>query len=113
KAPAALFSGLEHRAPVKKELLIKLYQQIGRTADDLPYTPHFESLYGPYIGAHAEPKPSRAEVWRHLLNLRKGSKLPKLGEARSNPPDIAAESREKLRQLLGRDIGKRDRLPYT
>ena len=52
---------------MKKDLLIKLYQQIGRTADDLPYTPHFESLHGPYIAAQSEPKPSRAEVWRHLL----------------------------------------------
>jgi catechol 2,3-dioxygenase-like lactoylglutathione lyase family enzyme len=113
KAPTALFANVEHRVAAKKDVLIKLYQQIGRTADDLPYTPHFESLYGPYVAAHSDPKPSRAEVWRHLLNLRKAGKLPKLGEARSKPPDVDAECRTRLRQLLGKDIGKRDRLPYT
>ena len=111
--PAALFSGLEHRVPAKKELLIRLYEQIGRTADDLPYTPHFESLYGPYIAGFGDPKPSRAEVWRHLLTLRKAGKLPKLGEARSNPPTVPPESRAMLRELLGPDIGRRDRLPYS
>jgi catechol 2,3-dioxygenase-like lactoylglutathione lyase family enzyme len=113
KQSGALFAGVETRAPVKKDLLIQLYQKVGRTADDLPYTPHFESLYEPYASAQADPKPSRAEVWRHLLNLRKAAKLPKLGEARSNPPDVPPESRQKLRELLGESMGKRDRLPYT
>jgi catechol 2,3-dioxygenase-like lactoylglutathione lyase family enzyme len=113
KAPVALFAGVEHRVPAKKDLLIELYQKVGRTADDLPYTPHFESLFGPYAAAAGEPKPARAEVWRHLLNLRKAGKLPKLGEARSKPPDVDDESRKHLRELLGKDIGKRDRLPYT
>jgi catechol 2,3-dioxygenase-like lactoylglutathione lyase family enzyme len=113
KPPGGLFAGVEQHAPVKRDLLIKLYQQIGRTADDLPYTPHFESLYVPYIASQSDPKPGRAEVWRHLLNLRKGGKLPKLGEARSKPPDADPESRAMLRKLLGKDIGRRDRLPYT
>jgi hypothetical protein len=113
KTPAGLFAGVEQRVAAKKDLLVELYQKLGRTADDLPYTPHFESLYGPYAASHGEPKPSRAEVWRHLLNLRKAGKLPKLGDAKSKPPDVDPESRAKLRELLGKDIGKRDRLPYT
>jgi catechol 2,3-dioxygenase-like lactoylglutathione lyase family enzyme len=113
KQSGALFAGIEQRAPVKKDLLIQLYQKIGRTADDLPYTPHFESLYEPYAASQSDPKPSRAEVWRHLLNLRKAGKLPKLGEARSKPPDIPAEARDVLGKLLGEAKGKRDRLPYT
>jgi catechol 2,3-dioxygenase-like lactoylglutathione lyase family enzyme len=113
KQSGALFAGIEQRAPVKKDLLIQLYQKIGRTADDLPYTPHFESLYEPYAAAQADPKPSRSEVWRHLLNLRKAGKLPKLGEARSKPPDVPPESRQVLRSLMGEAKGKRDRLPYT
>ena len=108
-----LFSGIERRAIPKPDLLIKLYEQVGRTADDLPYTPHFESLYEPYVAAHADPKPDRAEVWRHLLNLRKGGKLPKLGEARSKPPALPGDTRDRLKALLGNDLGKRDRLPYT
>jgi catechol 2,3-dioxygenase-like lactoylglutathione lyase family enzyme len=113
RAPGALFSGIEHQVPVKREALIQVYQQIGRTADDLPYTPHFETLYLSYANQHAEPRPTRQEVWRHLLNLRKGGKLPRMGEARSAPPELDAESRNRLRQMLGSDIGKRDRLPYT
>src|SRR5207244_5873967 len=113
KSSCGLFAGVEQRAPVKKDLLLQLYQKVGRTADDLPYTPHFESLYEPYAQAQSDPKPSRAEVWRHLLNLRKAGKLPKLGEARSNPPDVTPEARDVLRKLLGQSKGKRDRLPYT
>ena len=113
KPAGALFAGIEPRVPVKKEALIAAYEQIGRTADDLPYTPHFESLYTTYAGSIPDPKPTRAEVWRHLLNLRKGGKLPKLGEARSKPPEISPEARATLREMLGEDIGKRDRLPYT
>jgi catechol 2,3-dioxygenase-like lactoylglutathione lyase family enzyme len=112
-ASTGLFPGVETSSAPKRELLIKLYEKIGRTADDLPYTPHFEQLYEPYIAEHPDPKPSRAEVWRHLLNLRKSKKLPKLGEARSTPPPLAGETRARLKALIGKDIGKRDRLPYT
>jgi hypothetical protein len=52
-------------------------------------------------------------VWRHLLNLRKGGKLPKLGAARSMPPEVPEADRQRLRAMLGQDIGRRDRLPYT
>jgi catechol 2,3-dioxygenase-like lactoylglutathione lyase family enzyme len=113
KVAGGLFAGVEQRAPVKKDILIKAYEATGRTADDLPYTPHFETLYRDYAAAHGEHKPTRGEVWRHLLNLRKGGKLPKLGPARSMPPEISPEERERLKQMLGKDIGKRDRLPYT
>lgn len=113
KAPGELFAGTEPRVAPKRDLLVKLYQQLGRTADDLPYTPHFESLYGPYAEAHPDPKPSRSETWRHLLNLRKGGKLPKLGEAKSRPPTVTPEEVAALKALLGPDLGKRDRLPYT
>jgi catechol 2,3-dioxygenase-like lactoylglutathione lyase family enzyme len=109
----SLFSGIEPRIGAKREELSKIYQGIGRTADDLPYTPHFEKLFSDYAATFPDPKPTRAEVWRHLLNLRKGGKLPKLGEARSTPPPVSEEDRVKLREMLGPDIGKRDRLPYT
>ena len=108
-----LFSGIEPRVSAKREELVQAYVAVGRTADDLPYTPHFEKLYSDYSAHFPDPKPTRAEVWRHLLNLRKGGKLPKLGEARSIPPEISSEERAKLREMLGADIGKRDRLPYT
>jgi catechol 2,3-dioxygenase-like lactoylglutathione lyase family enzyme len=112
-AGGTLFAGIEQRTAVKRDLLSKLYVKVGRTADDLPYTPHFESLYGGYIKDHANPVPTRSEVWRHLLNMRKAGKLPKLGEARSPAPEIAPELRQKLRDMLGDDIGRRDRMPYS
>jgi catechol 2,3-dioxygenase-like lactoylglutathione lyase family enzyme len=113
KSPGALFAGVEQRVAVKRDLLINLYEKTARTADDLPYTPHFETLYKDYAAGHGEPRPTRGEVWRHLLNLRKGGKLPKLGPARSQPPEVSDQERERLREMLGADIGKRDRLPYT
>ncbi|HLL88522.1 MAG TPA: VOC family protein [Tepidisphaeraceae bacterium] len=113
KAPDGLFAGVESRVAPKKDVLAKAYEEIGRTADDLPYTAHFEKLYSTYTAAHGDPKPTRAETWRHLLNLRKAGKLPKVGDARSVPPDVAPEAVAKLKELLGTDIGKRDRLPYT
>lgn len=114
KAPGALFAGVETdtKSRGKPAVLVKTYEQLGRTADDLPYTPHFETLYRDYT-SQLDPVPTRQEVWRQLLNLRKGGKLPKLGEARSRPPEVPPEDRARLRQMLGEDIGKRDRLPYT
>lgn len=110
----ALFSGVENKTPIHRELLAELYEKIGRTADDLPYTPHFESLYTAYIEPMPEPKPTRAEVWRHVLNLRKKKGgLAKLGSARSQPPAISDDQRARLLEMLGPDIGRRDRLPYT
>lgn len=113
KPAGALFAGVEQRAKVDRAALTKAYEAIGRTADDLPYTPHFETLFRDYIAALPDPKPGRAETWRHLLNLRKAGKLPKLGEARSRPPEISDDHRQQLREMLGDAIGKRDRLPYT
>jgi catechol 2,3-dioxygenase-like lactoylglutathione lyase family enzyme len=111
-APDALFAGVPQHTPAKRELLIEIYQKIGRTADDLPYTPQFEKLYQSYTSSQ-NPKPTHEEVWRHLLNLRKSGKLPRLGEARSQPPQVTPQDAQLLRELLGRDIGKRDRLPYS
>jgi catechol 2,3-dioxygenase-like lactoylglutathione lyase family enzyme len=113
KAPLGLFPGVEQRLDPKRGALAEIYEKIGRTADDLPYTPHFESLWRAYAAAHGEHQPTRGETWRHLLNLRKGGKLPRLGPARSQPPEISPEERDRHRQMLGPDIGKRDRLPYT
>jgi predicted enzyme related to lactoylglutathione lyase len=109
----ALFAGVETKVAAKKDLLATIYHNTARTADDLPYTPHFESLYAAYIKQLAEPKPTRQEVWRHLLNLRKAGSLPKLGPAKSKPPKLDRDEEDRLRELLGDAIGKRDRLPYT
>lgn len=113
RLPGALFPGIEPRVPAKREMLVALYGKIGRTADDLPYTPHFETLYSSYAALHDPVVPTRKEVWRHLLNLRKGGKLPRLGAARSIPPEISADDKALLIELVGEEMGRRDRLPYT
>jgi catechol 2,3-dioxygenase-like lactoylglutathione lyase family enzyme len=113
KVAGGLFAGMEPAHRPKRDVLIALYEKTGRTADDLPYTPHFENIYKGYIQQYGENAPTREETWRHLLNVRKRGILPKLGEARSKPPEVSDESLGKLRDLLGKDIGKRDRLPYT
>jgi catechol 2,3-dioxygenase-like lactoylglutathione lyase family enzyme len=118
-APAVLFAGVEVMEPQLasgRDLLIQIYQQIGRTADDLPYTPQFEELYRQYSARQDGPRPTRRQVWRYLLNLRKGGKLPRLGEAGSESPQISPDAEQALRRLLKNQIGqigKRDRLPYT
>jgi catechol 2,3-dioxygenase-like lactoylglutathione lyase family enzyme len=113
KPPGALFAGVTPKIPVNREALSRIYQSIGRTADDLPYTPDFERLHTTYAAEFRDNKPSKEDTWRHLLNIRKAGKLPKLGDARSKPPDLSDEHKQLLRSLLGPDIGKRDRLPYT
>jgi hypothetical protein len=113
KAADGLFPGVEPDAAAKPTVLIDIYQRIGRTADDLPYTPHFERLYALYAAQHGAAKPTRRQTWRHLLNLRKSGKLPKLGEAPTAPPRAPPEAIELLKKLIGAGLGKRDRLPYT
>jgi catechol 2,3-dioxygenase-like lactoylglutathione lyase family enzyme len=113
KVATGLFAGIEPAQRPKRDVLISLYEKTGRTADDLPYTPHFETLYRSYAQQYGTTPPTRQEVWRHLLNVRKRGILPKLGEARSKPPAVSDESLRSLREMLGKDIGKRDRLPYS
>jgi catechol 2,3-dioxygenase-like lactoylglutathione lyase family enzyme len=109
----SLFPGVPQKLTPQRDKLVAIYTSINRTADDLPYTPHFESLYEQYIADIPPPKPDRAEVWRHLLTVRKSGKLPKVGEARSKPPSLTPEQRTALTETLGKEIGRRDRLPYT
>jgi catechol 2,3-dioxygenase-like lactoylglutathione lyase family enzyme len=112
-AAAGLFPGTEPDATVKPGLLARLYEEVGRTADDLPYTPDFEKLHAAYAAAHAEAKPTRRQTWRHLLTLRKSGILPKLGQTRTSPPKASEEAIALLKQLIGPKMGRRDGLPYT
>ena len=100
-------------AGADRAALIAVYEKIGRTADDLPYTPHFERLHAMYARQFKANKPDHAAVWRQLLAIRKAGKLPKLGQAASRPPILEDADKRRLRELLGPDLGKRDRLPYT
>ena len=84
--PRLILAIVEFELAWAPHLLSTIYQNIGRTAGDLPYTPHFESLYSSYTRDAQDDKPTRQEVWRHLLNMRKAGQLPKLGPAKSKPP---------------------------
>ncbi len=115
--PHALFPGVEAKLSPKRQELARLYEAAGRTADDLPYTPQFETIHAAYAALFPEPQPARAETWRHLLLLRKRGELPKLGAARSGPPNVEATAvalvHELIGDLFGGKIGRRDRLPYS
>ncbi len=110
----ALFAGAPPEKIVpKKDELARIYLSIGRTADDLPYTPEFESLFEQYGEVMEGRKIDHAEVWRQLLTMRKAKLLPRLGPAITRPPEVKPEEKQHLRALLGADIGRRDRLPYS
>ena len=116
--PHALFPGVAAKLSPRRETLARLYEKAGRTADDLPYTPQFESIHTAYAAGFPEPQPDRAETWRHLLLLRKGGDLPKLGAAKSAPPptsDVKAVDlvHRLILECFAGNIGRRDRLPYS
>jgi len=105
------------------DLLINVYQQQGRTLDDLPYTDEFEAIYQTVVseerspaGDDDAPTMSRAELFHRLHNLRKAGRLPRLGRAASSPPRLDDEQEQMLIQLVEAAIGKlslRDQLLYT
>lgn len=100
------------------DLLTSVYQKQGRTLDDLPYTDEFEALYSAMYGDEDdEPgRPSRAQVFHRLHNLRKAGKLPRLGQAAGERPRINPEQEALLVSLVEAEVGaisKRDQLVYT
>jgi len=97
------------------DLLTSVYQKLGRTLDDLPYTPQFDALYDAMYGA-LDDGPPRGVVFRRLHNLRKAGKLPRLGRAPGQPPRIDAEHEALLIRVVEAEhgpISTRDQLPYT
>ena len=84
----------------------------GELADDLPYTPHFESLFRPYAAVCRAEADAAGDVAASAEPAEAGA-LAKLGEARSKPPEIEPEQAVQLRDMLGDDIRRRDRLPYS
>ncbi len=56
--------------------LIHEYIRVGVPVDHLAYTEHFEKLYSGLVDKAEVP--SRKDVFRRLLNLRKRGKIPRL-----------------------------------
>ncbi len=95
------------------ELLISVYRKQGRTLDDLPYTPEFVAI-ADALGA--ETLGARASLFHRLHNLRKASKLPRLGKAAATRPRIDPAQEKLLAIEVEQAVGSlslRDRLPYT
>lgn len=92
--------------------LIAAYQKAGRTLDDLPYTPEFESIYSEIA---RDGTPTRREVFHRLHTLRKAARLPRVGKAPSAPPRISEDDEDALIKLVCKAVEKlshRDQLPF-
>ncbi|MEX0885883.1 MAG: hypothetical protein WD009_05540 [Phycisphaeraceae bacterium] len=63
-----------HLKAEHKRVLIELYERTERTADDLPYTDEFETLYTGFI-ARTGLTLTRHDVWRALSSQRKAKRL--------------------------------------
>ncbi|MFO0873598.1 MAG: hypothetical protein U0575_06455 [Phycisphaerales bacterium] len=104
--------------PEPDQKLAALYQQTGRTLDDLPYTDEFDRLFN---AVQAElPGESFAATKRslfdRLLTLRKRAVLPRLGRGWSDAIKLDSAQEARLAELVVGKIGRlalRDRLPYT
>ncbi|HYE62240.1 MAG TPA: hypothetical protein VD997_09605 [Phycisphaerales bacterium] len=111
----SLFGGGDADKPSlaqEDQLLIEAYQAAGRTLDDLPYTPEFETLYA----AAGEPAGrDRRSVFHRLHNLRKAGKLPRMGRASEPAPKVTPEDEALLTRLVVDQVGtlgQRDQLPF-
>lgn len=62
--------------------LARIYGEIGRSVDELAYTPEFDQLYQHYQDAGHQG--SKHEVFRRLLTLRKAGLLPRLFRSMSS-----------------------------
>ncbi len=99
-------------------LLISVYQRVGRTLDDLPYTDDFEAIYTAMYGPEGRDAQgvTRTDVFHRLHNLRKAGKLPRLGRAVGKPAKIEPEHETLLTMMVEDAVGKlslRDRLVYA
>jgi argininosuccinate lyase len=113
-APDVSLFGTKLPGAAADQKLIEVYEQVGRTLDDLPYTAEFDRIYravdGETIGL------SRHDVLHRLHNLRKAGRLPKAGRGSTSPPRIEAKEEGSLRELVveaAGSLGQRDQLPYT
>lgn len=65
------------------EDLIRAYREVGRSVDDLAYTPEFDRLVELYT--HAGHGADKSQVFRRLLILRKSGLLPRLFRPTGEP----------------------------
>lgn len=95
--------------------LARAYERVGRTLDDLPYTPDFLALCRDAGLNDADPAVLR-ETLRRLQRLRKSGKLARVGKAAGSPPAVSPKEEELLTSLVveaAGSLGQRDQLPYS
>lgn len=93
------------------DVLIAAYVAAGRTLDDLPYTPEFESI----LRAIGASEGDRAGVFHRLHNLRKAHRLPRLGRAATRSIKVSPSEESVLVELVRTavgSLGQRDQLLY-
>ncbi|MBY0310584.1 MAG: argininosuccinate lyase [Phycisphaerales bacterium] len=95
------------------DALVTLYEQTGRTLDDLPYTEDFDTLAAKAKTTY--PSLNTYALFRKLHTLRKAGKLPRIGRPSTLPVKLEPGEEQWLRdrvvQVVG-TLGQRDRLPY-
>jgi argininosuccinate lyase len=118
-ATGVLFAGAEDEPTGRKASdaalapVLAEYEQIGRTLDDLPYTPEFDRLHAAAL--RSLPGVSKKDLLHKLHNLRKRSALPKVGRSPALPVRLDPGEEEWLREAVVRtcgSLGQRDQLPY-
>jgi hypothetical protein len=96
------------------ERLIAAYKRMGRSVDELPYSPEFD-LIASTLQEHGDER-DKGTLVRRLFNLRKAARLPSTernaGRPQKLPVDDVALVEDLLRETLP-TIGGRDRLLYS
>lgn len=94
--------------------LLSEYERLGRTLDDLAYTPEFDELVARARG-RGDTRTER-QILHRLMNLRKAARLPRVGRGPTPPVRIDPAHERLLRDLVVEEcgaIGVRDQLPYS
>ncbi|MCC6949995.1 MAG: hypothetical protein IT433_00970 [Phycisphaerales bacterium] len=108
----SLFGDIRPRSLDGDDRLLAAYVEVGRTLDDLPYTEEFEKLVAVLGGEGAV---ARREVLHRLQNLRKATRLPRLGRAASPSIKVTQDEESLLVALVTEQagtLGQRDQLVY-
>jgi len=98
----------------KDQALVRLYVEVGRPVDDLPYTAEFEKICQKIFGL--TDNSTQRHAFDRLLRFRKSGRLPRVGRLNVDRTPITDDEEEILSNLIVRSagtIGHRDALPYT
>lgn len=110
-----IFQEAPQLSPVD-DRLAELYEDAGRSLDDLPYTPEFEGLAATARREFPSEFPDERAVFEKLLRLRKAAILPRHESDSAPIASVDADDVILIEQLVRKHAGSpahSDRLPYT